>query len=243
MHPALRSTDHRPWPLPSQPWIWQQSWLDLAFIHFPVAAEKLAPLLPAGIHLDHFGGTAWIGLVPFRMAAVRRRTLPHVSLFGTFPELNVRTYVNVGGKPGVWFFSLDAASWPIVIGGRIYNLPYYRARMRMIRRDGWIDYTSSRFRSDTFFRGRYRPTGDVFFAQTGTFEHWATERYCLYAHSARRGLARMEVHHAPWPLQRANAEIDKCNLLEAAGISAPLAPPVCHFSAGVSVVSFPGIAV
>lgn len=215
------------------------TWLDLAFIHYRIDAATLAPLLPAGLRIDEFGGSAWIGLVPFLMSNVAPRPLPNLPGFSTFPEINVRTYVEAGGKPGVWFFSLDADSWPAVFGGRqLFNLPYFSARMQQTRRDGWFHYSSDRRKSAGIFHGRYRPTGEVFRSQAGTFEYWATERYCLYAHSPRRGLSRLNVHHAPWPLQDAEAEIDDNTLFAAAGLTSADTAPVCHFARGVDVISF-----
>jgi uncharacterized protein len=116
MHESLRYLDHRPWPLPTTPWAWRQSWLDLAFIHYRVATSALRTIVPAGLTVQEFDGSAWVGLVPFRMAGVMRRGLPDIPGFSMFPKLNLRTYVERDGKPGVWFFSLDAASWPIVLG-------------------------------------------------------------------------------------------------------------------------------
>lgn len=238
MHPALLATSHRPWPLPSRAWTWRQAWLNLGFIHYPVAAAALAAHLPPGLRLQTYDGVAWVGLVPFRMSGIARRHLPVFPWFSTFPELNVRTYVEAGGKPGVWFFSLDAASRPIVLGGRgLYDIPYFMADMTERIHDGWHHLRSARRDGRARFSGRYRPIGDVHFAQPGGFEHWATERYCLYAHSARRGLRRMEVHHAPWPLQRAEVQLEESTLLEAAGLRAT-GGPVAHFSSGVDVVSY-----
>ena len=240
MHPALRELKHRPWPLPKSEWTWRQSWRDLAFIHYRVPGDCLRKLVPPALTVQEFDGTAWVGLVPFRMAGVMKRPWPDLPGFSEFPELNLRTYVEVGGKPGVWFFSLDATSWPIVWGGRtLYGLPYFLAKMRQERVDGWWDYSSRRRADGARFAARYRPMGEVFFAQPGTFEHWAAERYCLYAPGgAGRGLRRVDVHHAPWPLQRAEVEIQACEVLKAAGIEASEGGPVCHFSSGVDVVSF-----
>lgn len=239
MHPALQHVAHRPWPLPARAWRWRQSWLDLAFIHHRVDAAALRTRLPAGLRLQEFDGSAWIGLVPFRMAGVMRRPLPDLPAFSSFPEVNVRTYVECDGKPGVWFFSLDACSWPVVLGGRaVYGLPYFYASMRQESRDGWHAFASVRRRGSAELRARYRAVGEIFQARLGTFEHWATERYCLYSHSHRRGLERVEVHHVPWPLQRAEVEIETCDLLIAGGITPLDRNPVFHFSSGVHVVSF-----
>jgi uncharacterized protein YqjF (DUF2071 family) len=239
MHPALRTTDHRPWPLPERQWTWRQSWLDIAFIHLRVDAKKLRTRLPPGVRLQEFDGTAWVSLVPFRMAGVTRRPFPPVPGFSSFPELNLRTYIEVDHKPGVWFFSLDADAWPVIFAGRrIYDLPYFSARVRQTFNDGWFAFSSARRASDARFAGRYRPSGPTFFAQPGTFDHWATERYCLYTFSIKRGLTRIEVHHAPWPLQDAEVEITEHSVFSAAGIETLGEHPICHFSAGVHAIAF-----
>ena len=196
-------------------------------------------MLPAGLRLQEFDGSAWVGLVPFRMAGVMRRPLPDVPPFSSFPELNLRTYVECAGKPGVWFFSLDAASWPVVFGGRrFYGVPYHWARMQQWQDEGWHHFSSVRRNGGTKFEARYRPAGDVFYSAPGTFEHWLTERYCLYSAAGTCGIDRVEVHHAPWPLQRAEVQIRQNEVFSAAGIVPLDREPVAHFSSGVHVVSF-----
>lgn len=239
-HPAFETVSHRPWPLPECEWTWRQSWLDLSFIHYRVEANQIAAMLPPGLRLQEFDGTAWVGLVPFRMSGVMRRPFPDVPSFSSFPELNLRTYVECGGKPGVWFFSLDAACWPVVFGGRhVFGLPYHSARMSQWHEDGWISFRSIRRKDGARFEASYRPLGDVFLAEPGSFEYWAAERYCLYSHSTRCGLRRVEVQHPPWPLQHAEVEIGFSDILGAACIEPLDEVPVCHFSKGVHVVSYP----
>src|SRR5437867_2588447 len=101
-------TGHRPWPLPREPWVMAQTWHDLLFAHWPVPAVALRPVIPAFLDVDTFEGEAWIGVVPFRMSGVHPRFVPSLPGLSAFPELNVRTYVTDGERPGVWFFSLDA---------------------------------------------------------------------------------------------------------------------------------------
>jgi hypothetical protein len=145
MHRLLRETAHRPWPLPRREWIWRQSWLDLAFIHYRVDSGQLRPRLPKGLSLQEFDGSAWIALVPFRMEGVMRRPFPDFPPLSSFRELNVRTYVEAGGMPGVWFLSLDADSWPAVLGGRgLYGVPYFHARITQEARNGWFEYSCVR---------------------------------------------------------------------------------------------------
>src|SRR5688572_17977314 len=178
-HPALSRQGHRPWPVPASEWQWRQSWLDLLFLHWPVPAAALRPLIPAALELQERDGAAWLGLVPFRMEGVMRRPLPDLPWVSAFPELNVRTYVELDGKPGVWFLSLDATNALAVWAARrFFHLPYFRADMRLSQSGDSIDYVSARRQSSFAFRGAYRPLGAVYDSAPGTLENFLTERYC-----------------------------------------------------------------
>jgi len=217
----------------------QQTWHDLLFAHWPIRQDVLRPLVPAEVELDVFDGACWVGVVPFHMSGIRRRGIPSVPGLSRFPELNVRTYVSSGGKPGVYFFSLDAASLPAVLAARaFYHLPYFHADMKTQERDGTIVYSSRRFRAHAEFRGRYRPTGEARLAVKGSIDHWLTERYCLYT-THRGRLYRGEIHHRQWPLQSAVAEFEINTVADAAGISLPETPPMLLFSRKLEVLIWP----
>ena len=144
-HPSLGSLEHRPWPLPESDWRWRQTWHDLLFMHWPVAPADLGRLLPPSVELDTWDGDAWIGVVPFRMSDVMLRGIPAVPGLSAFPEINVRTYVRVGDRPGVWFLSLDAGNgWAVKAARLLFHLPYYHAEMSCIRHGGQVLYESSR---------------------------------------------------------------------------------------------------
>ena len=107
-----------------------QRWHDLLFAHWRCPVSDLRALIPAALEIDTFDSTAWIGVIPFYMSGVRLRGAPPVPTAHAFEEMNVRTYVTLDGRPGVWFFSLDAASSLAVIGARVgVSLPYFRAAM------------------------------------------------------------------------------------------------------------------
>jgi uncharacterized protein len=199
-------TAHRPWPLPDEPWANAQTWLDLAFLHWRVDADELRRAVGRTVELDTFEGDAWLGVTPFLLADFRLRGLPPVPRLSTFPELNVRTYVTRDDKPGIWFFSLDAASTLAVEGAkRLYKLPYHRAQMTCSRAGDRVLYESGR--PGAAFSGTYRGTGELFQAEPGTLEHFLTERYCLYTEDGGRAY-RAEIHHPPWDLQPGQATID-----------------------------------
>jgi uncharacterized protein len=233
MNPAsriLRHDEHRPWPLAAGPWVMFQSWRNLLFAHWPVPADALGAFVPAGLVVEEFDGTAWLGLTPFRVTGLRPRLLPPVPLVSSFPEMNLRTYVRHGQRSGVLFITLDAGSLAAVVAARAaYGLPYRRARMRVRRRDGWIEYRSERRDGSAAFAARYRPRGSPFQARAGTLEHFLTERYALY--SVRGGtLVRGDIHHLPWPLQHAEADIRANTVPQAHGIAVPAQEPLLHYS-------------
>ena len=234
---------HRPWPPPSRPWVMAQRWHDLLFMHWPVEAERLARALPAPLRPELFEGRAWLGIIPFRMSGVRLRGLPPLPGLSAFPELNVRTYVSLPGpggapRPGVWFFSLDAASWAAVQVARAsFGLPYFHARMSCAADGDGVRYRSQRLRAQGAAElvMRYRPTGPPGAAAPGTLEHFLTERYCLFAATPDGRLLRGDIHHTPWPLQSAAARIEILSLHRAAGLELPATAPVLHFAKRLDV--------
>jgi uncharacterized protein len=235
MMEILKHTAHRPWPLPHGPWIMKQGWHDLLFAHWAVPVDLLGPLIPRALEIDTFGGQAWVGVVPFRMSGVRMRGAPAIPGLSRFPELNVRTYVVRDGKPGVWFFSLDAANAVAVWGARtFFHLPYFLATIRCTEDAGWIRYQSERKDrrgSAASLRARYRAGGEIFHAQPGSIEHFLAERYCLYTADEKGRVIRCEIHHPPWALQLAEAELQENTMAAAAGITiADVKPELLHFS-------------
>jgi uncharacterized protein YqjF (DUF2071 family) len=219
-----------------------QSWRDLLFAHWPVDAAALRPLLPPQLQIDTFEGQAWLAVVPFRMTGVRLRGTPAVPWLSAFPELNVRTYVTCGEKSGVWFFSLDAGNALAVgIARAWFHLPYFRARMSCAEREGWIQYQSERTHHGApagLLAGRYRPVGGAFSPQRGTREYFLTERYCLYTTDGRGQIIRGEIHHPPWPLQRAEVELAGNSMAESLGIELT-SRPLLHFARRQDVLVWP----
>jgi hypothetical protein len=209
----------------------------LLFAHWPVPASELSRFVPRGLTVQEFDGTSWVGVVPFRMTGVMRRPFPDLPWVSAFPELNVRIYVEHAGKPGVWFLSLDASNRLAVWAARrFFYLPYFNARMAMVPSGNTLAYRSERAESpDARFVARYRPTSESYFAKPGTLEHWLTERYCLYATAPNGALLRNEVHHAPWPLQRAEAEIVTNTMLLSHGIQVQ-GSPLLHYAHELHVV-------
>lgn len=239
----LAQTAHRSYPLPRGPWVMHQSWHDLLFAHWPIDPQAMRQAVPAQLPLDLYEGQAWIAVVPFRMSGVRPRFIPSVPWLSAFPELNVRTYVKIGNEAGVYFFSLEAAN-PIAVqvARTTFNLPYFNAEMRL-RDDGqWITYNSRRTHRNApsaQFEGRYRPISEPYTAQPETLERWLTERYCLYSLDSKGNVYRGEIHHQPWPLQKAEAQIALNSMTLPPGLPLPAQPPLLHFSRRLDVAVWP----
>ena len=219
--------------MPTGPWVMVQRWHDLLFAHWRCPVTEMRPLIPQPLEIDTFDGSAWIGVVPFYMSGVRMRAAPPVPTASAFAELNVRTYVTLDGRPGVWFFSLDCASSLAVLGARIgIYLPYFRASMSMMRHGDAIEYHSERWSlagRPAAFAARYRPVGESYTPEPATLDHFLTERYCLYSSSGKR-LWRADIVHPRWNLQPAAATIDRNSMIAAAGIRSLGGAPLLHFS-------------
>jgi len=220
-------------------------WHDVLFIHWPVPTEVLRPLIPPVLHLDTFDGSAWLGVVPFRMEDVRPRFLPGLPWLSNFPEMNLRTYVSHDGKPGIWFFSLDAHN-PVAVrlARATFGLPYFDAKMSCHTTSDEVCYRSIRTHrgaSPARFAASYRPTGETFDSRPGSLENFLTERYCLYSAgvSGRRCVRRGDIHHRLWPLQRAEVEVEELEMTGQIGVELPETEPVLHYASRLDVAAWP----
>jgi uncharacterized protein YqjF (DUF2071 family) len=215
----------------------RQTWWDLLFAHWPIEPSRLREVMPAELPLDLYDGWAWIGVVPFTMTDVAPRGVPAVPWLSAFAELNVRTYVSVGGRSGVYFLSLDAERLMAVAAARVlFGLPYFHAQMS-VRRDHYIEYQSRRRDGGAEFIAAYAPFGATFVAAPGTLDHFLTERYRLY--TVNRGkVSSLEIRHPRWRLQPAWADIQRNTMVEASGIVQPRTAPILHYSARQRMVGY-----
>jgi uncharacterized protein YqjF (DUF2071 family) len=219
-----------------------QTWVDLLFAHWRVPEEALRAVVPSQLPIDTYDGSAWIGITPFCVRGLRLRgTLP-APVLSTFPELNVRTYVSLEGKPGIYFLSLDADSCAAVQAARrSYRLPYFRSRIEVDQGGEGIAYDLMRTSDDgppAYFKARYGPKGEELPIRDGSLERWLTERYCLYTLDDEQRIQRGDIHHPPWPLHEARAEIETNTMAMPFGIELE-GEPLLHFSPRQDVVIWP----
>ena len=192
-------------------------------------------MVPAPFELDTYESQGWIGVIPFDIT-IRPRGLFPLHFF----ELNVRTYVSLGGKPGVYFFSLDASSRLAVRMARCwFHLPYFDAGISVHPADGWVECSSrrqDRCGAEAQLRVRYRPVGPAAVPDPGSLADWLTARYCLYTTDSAGAAYRCDIRHPPWLLQPAEAEIATNTMTGPLGLELPASPPLLHFSRRVSRV-------
>jgi uncharacterized protein len=218
--------------------VMRQRWERLTFLHWPFEPAVVQALLPQSLHVDTFGGTAWVGLVPFfmRVSTGGGRRAPWVS---DFCETNVRTYVRDGeGRAGIWFFSLDAARLGAVAVARsTYRLPYFWSSMRLAEHGGQMTYTCARRWPGPRSAARrvQISVGDRLRArELAERDHFLTARWILFSASGtRHRLAR--ACHQPWPLYRARVQAVDDQLIAATGLPQPGGEPLVHYSPGVDV--------
>ena len=237
---TVRTRGHRPWPLPRRPWLMGQSWLNLLFAHWRVSPADLRPHVPKELVLDELDGVCWVGITPFYLSGLSFLCGPPLPFAWRFPELNVRTYVSFGGKPGIYFLSLDAGSrFAVRAARKAYRLPYFDARMQLRVDQGTVSYRSERLEGQGHaarFRAAYSPRGELRPATAEALTAFLAERYCLYTVEAGKVL-RAEIHHRPWSVADAEVEIHE-NTMPPPGLQLA-GRPICHFSPRQDTVIWP----
>lgn len=236
----LSHHSHRPYPIPNKPWVMRQEWHDLLFAHWALPADAVRKAVPPELPLDLWNGEAYVGVVPFKIRNLRPRGLTSIPGTSHFGENNVRTYVTVDGKPGVYFFSLDAENVSAVLGARLlYALPYFNAKFRIEYLGEFVRYHSERTvrPRPAVFRGEYAPISDVlpWRPMTEAVERFITERYCLYT-VVKGHVYRTDIHHLPWPLQLAKATIECNSMTETVPLNLVGDAVSLHFSKFIDVL-------
>ncbi len=226
-----------------RPTLLVQGWRDLLFLHWPIDPARIQATLPPGLRVDCYDGTAYLGIVPFYMDGLRPRFCPPVPGISYFPELNLRTYVrDAEGRPGVWFYSLDAQSRiSVAIAQTCFQLPYVYARMRhSVDTSGLVELKAQRGNTEPQ-RFAYRPTRVIGPAMKASLSAFLVERYRLFAYAPKRKQLIMgELTHQPYILHEVEVREYSKALFALNGFDTPSEGP-CHavYSKGVDVEVFP----
>ena len=210
-----------------------QRWSDLAFLHWQVDPDVVAPLLPPGVAPDEHDGGTWVGLIPFLLDRATLFGSPPVPYLGSFVEVNVRLYgVDAQGRRGVVFRSLEASRLAAVLAARaVFGLPYQWARTSLRHEGDVIRYRSQRHGGGPSCLVVCRPGARI---DPDPLTDFLTARWGMF--TSRGGRTRyLPNEHEPWVLHRADLlELDD-RLVAAAGLPgvADRAPDSVLFSPGV----------
>jgi uncharacterized protein YqjF (DUF2071 family) len=223
---------------PSGQPVMHQKWGKLLFMHWPIDAGLLRPLIPEALEIDEYDGKAWIAIVPFTMWDIRAFPpyMPGVPGLSAMHELNVRTYVHFNGTPGVWFLSLDCNSATAVFGARtFFYLPYYNAEIDLEQDGSKIDYSIRRTDKPTAsFTATWEVGAPLAVSQPESLEFFLTERYCLFSEH-KGNIYRCRIHHQPWPLRSARVESWRSTMIEVLGVPEPTDQPLLHYAEEIAV--------
>jgi uncharacterized protein len=235
----LGTLDHRPFPLPRGPWVMQQTWKDLLFLHYRVPPGALRDKIPAPLELDTFNGDAWITIAPLKMRDVKLRWVPRIPTATNFLELNFRTYVRHKDKTAIYFFSLDTDSSLSALGARMAFLPYYRARMS-VRGHGGFRFQSERWgrrKPPATFEADFTPGPELI--EKSPLDEWLVERYRLFQVGIGGTVIEINIHHAPWALRKVDAQVRANTLAEARGFALPDQEPIAQYARRQEVLIWP----
>jgi uncharacterized protein YqjF (DUF2071 family) len=217
-----------------------QRWEDVVFLHWPYDPAAVAAVLPRGVEVDVYDGRAWVGLVPFHMRGLGIPGWAPLPGVGSFPEVNVRTYVRVGGYRAVWFCSLDVDRWlPTLTARAAYRLPYCAGEVAHARAGDTV--TSSVERrwprpaavkgATTRISVRIGDPVDT----TDPFLRFLTGRWGLISAGRGGSLRYAPVDHEPWRLHAASVDHLDDTLVAAGGFPQPEEAPHAVWSPGVDV--------
>lgn len=197
------------------PWVAQQNWQDVLFIHTPIAYEELRLLVPYPFEVDTYDGQGWISIVLFKATHSRLRCMPACLSYPSFHQMNIRTYVKFGNERGVYFFSINADSSMVKTGGNLASLPFSRANMTMQKVEDTIYFEANRLLENQkymTFNVAYRPNSSVFTPHPDSLPYFLTERYCIWMFKGNT-ILKAPILHSHWNLQQANISVTESNNL------------------------------
>ncbi len=198
------------------PWVAQQEWHDVLFMHWPVPYDLLKPYVPDPFILETYGEQAWISIVLFRVEKSRLRNMPTIMSYPPFLQMNIRTYIQFQGEPGIYFLSVDVNRLLIMMTAkRLLQLPYKMAKMKLEQTKDQLLFTSKQWTKnyvDARISVRYRPLTNTVFSQKGTLPYWLTERYCSWMIHGNK-IVKAPLSHISWMLYHAELDMTMTNII------------------------------
>lgn len=222
-------------------WLMTQDWENVLFLHWPVPEEELRKQIPAELELDLYNDTAWISLVLFTVGESRPRLMPPIPPACNFPELNVRTYVKHGKKPGIYFFSLDAGRDFVVSLTTLGDfLPYRKAKVDYIEEDGRFAFSSHRIEEDepteSFTIGFKPSLGKM--VEKKEIDRFLTDRFTFWR-KPKNSLYRMDIIHPEWDLYPVEFQIEQNTMAPFIDFPQDENYPIAHYSPFMKTKYYP----
>lgn len=233
----LAQTQHRPWDLPTIPWLYYQEWNEVLFMHWEMDPEVLKELIPENLELDLYNHKAWVSLVPFTMEKIRPSFLPYFAPISNFHEINLRTYVTKNGKSGVYFINIGSQKWlSTLLAKKLSGLPYENALIKREFDGAKQKYTSLNKTKGYDFSAHFKtsPRTDP----KSPLEIWLTERYCLYVDQGEN-LYCYDIHHTVWELEQVEIDPHRFQLnYQVESLKLVTYPDHINYSKGIKVVAW-----
>lgn len=231
MEQILKSVSHRPFEIPEGRWQYYQEWNDVIFMHWLVPYEILHPLVPNLITLDSFNNQYWVSLVAFTMQKIRPRYLPSFKPITDFHEINLRTYVKMDNKAGVYFLNIEAEKLlSAFIARQLSDLPYEKSLIKREKQK----YNSINHLKNYHLKTEFTIKDTL--TNKSELELWLTERYCLYLDSHNQ-IYRYDIHHEEWVVK--NIELKNLDLsYTIQNLSLSNTPDLSYYSDGVKVIAW-----
>jgi uncharacterized protein YqjF (DUF2071 family) len=216
--------------------VMHQDWHKLLFLHWEVPIAEMRRLIPEPLAIDTFEEKAWLTITPLTITNLHLTGTPPVPYFSWLYELNVRTYVHLDGVPGIWFFSLDANNIAAVLGARtFFSLPYFNAEITCEETDRTVSFSSKRNENEAGFDASWTIGEELPPAEPGSLEFFLAERYCLYTED-KGAIYRSQIHHQPWPLQKAeNLVLSDYSVVAGDDVAMPNTDPIAQCGGPVFV--------
>lgn len=186
------------------PWIAQQNWENILFIHTPVHEKAIRSLVPFPLEIDQFKGTSWLSIVLFRVTGTRLRGLPAYLSYPSFYQMNLRTYVRFGNERGVYFFTIHGSDSIVNFGGNLVGLPFTKAPMRISKENDWFSFKATQLfhHAQSKLHLSYKPCSHSIDTYSYTLPHFLTERYAIWM-IRHNHIIKAPITHAPWNLHEA----------------------------------------
>jgi len=194
------------------PWLGQQNWKDVLFIHTPFMHHVLRPFVPKPFEIDMYDGRSWVSIVLFKATHSRLRYMPSPVSYPPFYQMNIRTYVKFGSEPGVYFFSINTNSELVNCGGRFVSLPFQNANINIQQSQDTFYFEVNRrtnSNNNMLFKAAYEPLLASITPRADTLPHFLTERYCIWMIQGKR-IVKAPIFHSHWNLHDVKLSIKEC---------------------------------